>query len=97
MTLHSGGELGLSQSAYLHLAASIPNLTLAIDNELVHLSGDIIENPFVVDRGTLTVREGPGLGVDVDEDALRRYSVDAIAGAYLDPRVPGWFPVKPAY
>jgi L-rhamnonate dehydratase len=97
VTLHSGGELGLSQSAYLHLAASIPNLTLAIDNELVHLSGDIIENPFVVDRGTLTVREGPGLGVDVDEDALRRYSVDAIAGAYLDPRRPGWFPVKPAY
>ena len=97
VTLHSGGELGLSQSAYLHLAASIPNLTLAIDNELTHLSGDIIDEPFVVDRGTLTVRDGPGLGVEVDEDALRRYSVNTITGAYLDPRRPGWFPVKPAY
>ncbi len=97
VTLHSGGELGLSQSAYLHLAASIPNLTLAIDSELTHLSGDIIEQPFVAERGTLTVRDGPGLGVDVDEDALGRYSVDAITGAYLDPRRPGWFPVKPAY
>ena len=42
VTLHSGGELGLSQAAYLHLAASIPNLTLAIDNEITHLAGDVI-------------------------------------------------------
>jgi glucarate dehydratase len=33
VTLHCGGELGLSQASYLHLAASIPNMTLAIDNE----------------------------------------------------------------
>ena len=26
MTLHSGGELALSQAAYVHLAASIPNM-----------------------------------------------------------------------
>ena len=97
VTLHSGGELGLSQSAYLHLAASIPNLSLAIDNEIGHLSGDILTEPFRVDRGTLAVREGAGLGVDVDEAALERYRVDAIRGAYLDPGRPGWFPVKPAY
>ena len=27
VTLHSGGELGLSQAAYIHLAASMPNMT----------------------------------------------------------------------
>lgn len=97
VTLHSGGELGLSQSAYLHLAASIPNLTLAIDNEASHLSGDIITDPFVVDRGTLTVPEGPGLGVTVDPALVERFVVDDITGAYLDPRRPGWFPTKPAY
>ncbi|MET0745845.1 MAG: mandelate racemase/muconate lactonizing enzyme family protein, partial [Microvirga sp.] len=31
VTLHSGGELGLSQAAYLHLAAAIPNMSIAID------------------------------------------------------------------
>ena len=97
VTLHSGGELGLSQSAYLHLAASIPNLTLAIDNEITHLAGDIITEPFVVDRGTLTVPDGPGLGVTLDHDAVERYVVKDITGAYLDPRRPGWFPTKPAY
>jgi L-rhamnonate dehydratase len=97
VTLHSGGELGLSQAAYLHLAASIPNLSLAIDNEIGHLAGDIITTPFTADRGTLTVPDRPGLGVDVDVDALERYRVDDISGAYLDPRRPGWFPTKPAY
>ena len=97
VTLHSGGELGLSQSAYLHLAASIPNLTLAIDNEITHLAGDVITVPFVVDRGTLTVPEGPGLGVTLDLAAVEHYEVQDISGAYLDPRRPGWFPTKPAY
>jgi glucarate dehydratase len=97
VTLHSGGELGLSQAAYLHLAASIPNLSLAIDNELTHLAADVITTPFTIDRGTLSVPEGPGLGVTLDHAAVERYAVDDITGAYLDPRRPGWFPTKPAY
>jgi glucarate dehydratase len=97
VTLHSGGELGLSQAAYLHLAASIPNLSLAIDNELRHLAGDVITEPFAVERGALVVPEGPGLGVTLDHAAVERYRVDDITGAYLDPRRPGWFPTKPAY
>ena len=97
VTLHSGGELGFSQAAYLHLAASIPNLSLAIDNEITHLAGDVITQPFVVDRGTLTVPDGPGLGVELAADAIQRYEVQDITGAYLDPRRPGWFPTKPAY
>lgn len=97
VTLHSGGELALSQSAYLHLAASIPNMTLAIDNELQHLAGDITREPFAIDGGALTVREAPGLGVTVDLDLVKQHEVSDIRGAYLDPQRPGWFPVKPAY
>jgi len=97
VTLHSGGELALSQAAYLHLAASIPNMTLAIDNELQHLAGDIAAKPFAIDQGMLTVPDAPGLGVDVDLDLVAKYEVQDITGAYLDPRRPGWFPVKPAY
>jgi len=97
VTLHSGGELGLSQAAYLHLAASIPNMTLAIDNEINYLSDDVIVDRFKVDRGALPVPTLPGLGVTVDREQLKRYAVDDIRGAYLDPRRPGWFPVKPAY
>lgn len=97
VTLHSGGELALSQAAYLHLAASIPNMTLAIDTERTYLGADISRAPPRLDAGAFDVPEAPGLGVEVDDDLVRALSVDRIEGAYLDPARPGWFPVKPAY
>lgn len=97
VTLHSGGELGLSQAAYLHLAAACPNLTLAIDSELPYLPGDVIEPRFAVEDGHLPVPTGPGLGVEVDLEAVSGFAVEGIEGAYLDPDRPDWFPEKPAY
>jgi L-rhamnonate dehydratase len=97
VTLHSGGELALSQAAYVHLAASIPNMTLAIDTEQTYLGGDIApDGPKLVD-GHFAVPQRPGLGAEPDESALERYKVSTIYGAYLDPDKPDWFPVKPAY
>ncbi|WP_454850970.1 mandelate racemase/muconate lactonizing enzyme family protein [Rhizobium binxianense] len=97
VTLHSGAELALSQSAYIHLATSIPNLSIAIDTERAYLGGDISPNPPVLADGRFQVPEGPGLGVEIDESALETYRVDGIAGAYLDKERKDWFPVKPAY
>lgn len=97
VTLHSGGELGVSQAAYVHLAAAIPNMDIAIDTERAYLAGDVVRDPPSVVDGYYAVPMAPGLGVDVDEEAVARYRVDAISGAYLDPARPGWFPVKPAY
>lgn len=96
VTLHSGGELALSQAAYLHIAASVPNM-LPIDCENDYLGGDIAAAARKVVDGTMTVPTGPGLGVDVDLAAVEHYRVDDISGAYLDPRRPGWFPTKPSY
>jgi glucarate dehydratase len=97
VTLHSGGELGLSQAAYLHLAAAIPNMTIALDTEHAHLSGDIVRERFTLQDGCFAVPTGPGLGVTVDPALVQRHAVARIEGAYLDDRRPGWFPVKPAY
>ncbi len=97
LTLHSGGELGFSQAAYLHLAAGIPNMTIAVDTEHDYLSDDLVENPFTIVDGHLPVPTGPGLGVAPDLDKIAHYTVDAIRGAYLDPDNPGWYPRKPAY
>ncbi|MEM7566044.1 MAG: mandelate racemase/muconate lactonizing enzyme family protein [Pseudomonadota bacterium] len=95
--LHSGGELALSQSAYLHLAAAIPNMTLPIDTEQPWLGADIARHPPRLSDGGFGVPEGPGLGVEVDEALLDAITVDAIEGAYLDAARPDWFPTKPAY
>jgi len=97
VTLHSGGELALSQAAYVHLAAAIPNMTIPIDTEQTYLSGDIAPNGPRLRDGGFDVPTAPGLGVDPDVAMLERLRVDAIEGAYLDPARPGWFPVKPAY
>ena len=95
--LHSGAELGPSQAAYLHLAAATPNLSIAIDTESVYLSADICRNPPKISDGHFALPEGPGLGVEVDEDLLEHYHVTSIDGAYLNPARPGWFPLKPSY
>lgn len=97
VTLHSGAELGISQAAYVHLAASIPNMSIAIDTERAYLAGDVVRNPPELRDGSYCLPQGAGLGVEVDEAAIRARQVDEIAGAYLDPLRPGWFPVKPAY
>jgi L-alanine-DL-glutamate epimerase-like enolase superfamily enzyme len=97
VTLHSGAELGPSQAAYLHLAAAIPNMTIALDTEYGFLSGDIVSDGFTLEDGCFRVPTGPGLGVTVEEGLVEGYSVTRIEGAYLDDQRPGWFPTKPAY
>ncbi|MBZ6077620.1 mandelate racemase/muconate lactonizing enzyme family protein [Microvirga puerhi] len=97
VTLHSGGELGLSQAAYLHLAASIPNMSIAIDTEYYYHSTDIITEAHVIRNGRLPVPTGPGLGVTPDLDRLESLRTTKVIGAYLDPDRPGWFAEKPKY
>jgi glucarate dehydratase len=97
VTLHSGGELALSQAAYVHLAASIPNMTLAIDTERDYLAADIAPDAPRLSGGRFSVPDAPGLGVTVDRVAVERYAVERIEGAYLDPARPDWFPEKPSY
>lgn len=94
VTLHSGGELGFSQAAYLHLAAACPNMTLSVDTEHAYLKDDVIAERFAVRDGVMKPPCGAGLGVDADLGAIEKYATDDITGAYASG---GWFPVKPAY
>ena len=34
----------------------------------------VIGDPFALRDGRVTVPDGPGLGIEIDEDALRRYA-----------------------
>jgi L-rhamnonate dehydratase len=97
VTLHSGGELGFSQAAYIHLAASIPNISISIDSERAYLSDDIVENLPSLSEGSFAIPTEPGLGVSPNFTKIERYQADKILGAYLDASKPGWFSTKPAY
>ena len=72
LNFHSAGELGIGTAAYLHLAASVPALSHALDTHALELAGDVVAEGVVAftDHGTMRVPEGPGLGVSLDPEKL---------------------------
>jgi glucarate dehydratase len=73
LSMHSNSHLGISLAAMTHLAASVPHLSYALDTHWPWKSEDVVV-PGVLDvvDGAVTVPRTPGLGVEIDEDALAR-------------------------
>jgi L-alanine-DL-glutamate epimerase-like enolase superfamily enzyme len=74
VALHNVGSLVLTY-ANAHCAASIQNFyksESALGREGHHLEGMAATNPPVVRRGMLKVPSGPGLGLDLSEEFLRK-------------------------
>lgn len=101
--MHSGAEFGVSQAATLHLAAALPNLTLAPDSHYHHLTDDILEGGKLSygRGGTMKVPQGPGLGVKLDRDKLAKYAALARShqmGSWIeDPKRPGAITPQPKW
>jgi glucarate dehydratase len=75
MCIHSGAELGSSETAKLHLATCTHNLTYAIDTHYPHLADDILDGGMLkFENGTMTAPDKPGLGVSLDMDRFERYA-----------------------
>ncbi|MEU1728270.1 glucarate dehydratase family protein [Nonomuraea sp. NPDC005692] len=72
LSMHSNSHLGISLAAMTHLAAATPNLTFACDTHTPWQDGQDVVLPgslrFV--DGAVPVPTGPGLGVELDRDAL---------------------------
>lgn len=67
----------LNTAASLHLAAASPNvLILELKPEPSPMQHDLVTDPIEMRDGWIDVRDAPGLGVTVDEAAVRRYSFD---------------------
>lgn len=63
-------------AASVHLAAALPNQSVMEFWYGANPIGDaILRKPFRVENGYLWVPEGPGLGIEIEEDALRKYAV----------------------
>jgi glucarate dehydratase len=100
IAVHSSGELGIQLATMLHLGAVVPNLAFAADAHYHHLVDDIIVGglmPYA--NGSIEAPTGPGLGVKLDYDRLRKYhDLYKELGGYTydrDPGRPGWFPLVP--
>ncbi len=99
VAMHSGAEFGVELAAMIHTASTIPQMHMAGDAHYHFLEDDIIVGgklPYV--DGAIRVPDGPGLGVELDEEKMARYEKyfeehgDYYARYHEDPRRPEWYP-----
>lgn len=73
--MHSNSHLGLSLIAMVHAAAATPHLTYASDTHYPWQAADdeiLVGGRVRIAGGAVRVPDGPGLGVELDRDALAR-------------------------
>lgn len=103
VSMHSNSHLGISLMAMAHVAAAIPNLTYACDTHYPWQAEEVIvggKRQFT--NGAIRVDDTPGLGVELDEDAVSRLHAQyLVAGlsrrddvAEMQKIQPGWKPVR---
>ncbi len=74
LSMHSNSHLGISLAAMTQVAAAIPNLDHSCDTHYPWNSADdvIVPGALELRDGAVEVPTGPGLGVELDHDALDR-------------------------
>jgi muconate cycloisomerase len=78
------GESSVACAAALHVASVIPNIAWGLTLTHVGLAEDIAASPIPTAKGHAASLDRPGLGIDVDEDRVRRHRV-AIATRRVHP------------
>ncbi len=71
LSMHSNSHLGISLAAMTHVAAAVPELTFACDTHYPWQTEEVIAGgKLAIEDGAVRVPSGPGLGVELDRDAL---------------------------
>lgn len=71
ISMHSNTHLGISLAVMVPVAAATPNLTYDCDTHYPWTGHDVIKGGKLhFDKGSLKVPAGPGLGVEIDHDAM---------------------------
>ncbi|MBB3957336.1 glucarate dehydratase [Novosphingobium sediminicola] len=96
---HSNNHFDISLAMFTHCAAAAPGKVTAIDTHWIWQDGECLtKNPPSIEDGHVAIGDKPGLGLEIDEDALARghelYQQhglgarnDAMGMQYL---IPGW-------
>ncbi len=90
------GDTGVCTAAYLHVVASQPWITEPSQSLFRWQTGDVIEDgPFRQTHNVVTVPDGPGLGVSLDDAALDYWHQHLVEHGplnhFVDPHNPGEF------
>jgi L-alanine-DL-glutamate epimerase-like enolase superfamily enzyme len=71
------GESSIGCAAALHVATVMPNVAWGLTLTHMGLAEDVTQIPVPVAGGFADMPTGPGLGITVDEDKVRRFQVSA--------------------
>ncbi|GGM98957.1 dipeptide epimerase [Dyadobacter beijingensis] len=76
-------DLGISETMGLHIAAASINCTIPSDifGELVRVD-DLISEPIAFENGAAKVPQGHGLGITLDEEAIKKFQTGKIITAH---------------
>ncbi|GAA6142303.1 glucarate dehydratase family protein [Hydrogenophaga sp. 5NK40-0174] len=73
LSMHSNSHLGVSLMAMTHLAASVPHLSYACDTHYPWQDDEVVQGGRLrFEAGSMRVPRSPGLGVQLDREALSR-------------------------
>ena len=106
LSMHSNSHLGISLAAMVHLAAAVPNLTYACDTHWPWKTEDVVAGHAVhLPRRRAQRPARPGLGVELDRDALARLHEQYLAcglrnrddTGYMQRFVPGYERKQPRW
>ena len=73
-TIGSWAELGVATAGNVHVVASSSNYPFASDTHYPLQEHDILVEPFAMTDGLVEVPRSPGLGVELDPEAVERLS-----------------------
>jgi glucarate dehydratase len=73
LSMHSNSHLGISLAAMVHLGAALPRLPYALDTHYPWQSDEVVAGGRLrFEDGAVMVPNGPGLGVELDRQALAK-------------------------
>jgi L-alanine-DL-glutamate epimerase-like enolase superfamily enzyme len=69
------GESSIACAAALHVASVIPNIAWGLTLTHIALAEDVTAQPIRTARGHVDAIDRPGLGIDIDDEHVRRHRV----------------------
>ena len=101
LSMHSNSHLGISLAAMVHLASATPNLDYACDTHWPWKRADediVLPGALAFHNGAVAVPTAPGLGVELDPEALERLHRQYLASGITERDDTGYMRrIQPGY
>src|SRR5262249_44504443 len=65
-------ESSIASAAAVHLAGAVPDVDWGVSLTHFYLAEDVVKRPLPLGAGVVALPQGPGLGIEVDEEAVAR-------------------------